>query len=158
MGNIFAGGEIVEMGVQIEKNGRDFYRAVAAKSKAKKAREAFDFLAGEEEKHIAAFERILKSVQAYEPPEAYPGEYFAYMKALADGHVFTKKAKGEEAAKSAASDKKAIEIGIGFEKDSIIFYEGMKRVAPEDDRKIIDQLILQEEGHLTQLSELKKKL
>lgn len=28
MGNIFAGSEIVEMGIQIEKNGRDFYNKI----------------------------------------------------------------------------------------------------------------------------------
>ena len=30
MGNIFAGSEIVELGVQIEKNGRDFYQALVS--------------------------------------------------------------------------------------------------------------------------------
>jgi len=39
MGNIFAGSEIVEMGIQIEENGRDFYCALTEKSKDKKAKE-----------------------------------------------------------------------------------------------------------------------
>ncbi len=33
MGNIFAGSEIVELGIQIEKNGRDFYNTLAKKIK-----------------------------------------------------------------------------------------------------------------------------
>ena len=50
MGNIFAGSEIVEMGIQIEKNGRDFYCALTEKSKDKKAKEIFAYLAEQEEK------------------------------------------------------------------------------------------------------------
>lgn len=158
MVNIFAGSEIVELGIQIEKNGRDFYNALVEQLKNQKAKEAFKYLAGEEEKHIAIFQKILDSVHKYEPPETYPGEYFAYMNALARNYVFTQKDKGREVAKNVKGDKEAIELGIGFEKDSIIFYVGMKRVVPEYDHKIVDKLIAQEQDHLRQLSELKESL
>ena len=158
MVNIFAGSEIVELGIQIEKNGKDFYNALVEQSKSQKAKEKFKYLAGEEEKHIAVFQTILDSVHKYEPPETYPGEYFAYMNALARDYVFTQKDKGREIAKNIKGDKEAIELGIGFEKDSIIFYVGMKKVVPEYDHKIVDKLIAQEQDHLRQLSELKESL
>ncbi|MGD9015319.1 MAG: ferritin family protein [Candidatus Omnitrophota bacterium] len=158
MGNVFAGSEIVELGIQIEKNGKDFYNAVGAKSNNQKAQEIFRYLASQEEKHITAFGKILDSVSKYEPPESYPGEYFAYMNALASEHIFTQKDKGSQVAKNVTGDKQAIDLGIGFEKDSIIFYEGMKRVVPEYDQKVVDQLIEQEQEHLRQLSDLKKEL
>ncbi len=158
MGNIFAGSEIVEIGIQIEKNGRDFYNEIVKKSKKQKAREIFKYLAGEEEKHIAMFRKILDSVHKYEPPEAYPGEYFAYMNALAGEYVFTQKDKGSEIAKSAKNDMEAVELGIKFEKDSIVFYEGMKKVVLESEHKILNELIRQEQSHLMQLSDLKKEL
>lgn len=157
MGNIFSGSEIMEIGVQIEKNGRDFYATLAIQSKDPKARDIFKFLAGEEEKHITVFQRILSSIAKYEPPEAYPGEYFAYMSALAQESVFTKRDKGKEIASKIKDDKEAIDIGIGAEKDSIIFYEGIKKAVPEYDQKSIDEVIAQEEGHLKQLLELKAK-
>lgn len=158
MVNIFAGSEIVELGIQIEKNGRDFYNALVERSKNQRAKETFKYLAGEEEKHIAVFQKILDSVHKYEPPETYPGEYFAYMNVLARDYVFTQKDKGREIAKNIIGDKEAINLGIGFEKDSIIFYVGMKRVVPEYDHKIVDKLIAQEQDHLRQLSELKENL
>ena len=158
MGNIFAGSEIVELGIQIEKNGRDFYNTLAKQSKNKKAVEIFQYLAGEEEKHIAVFQKILDSVHKYEPPESYPGEYFAYMNALASEYVFTQKDKGSQIARTVASDKEAVKLGIGFEKDSIVFYEGMKKVVPEYELKVVEQLIEQEQGHLAQLSDLKKSI
>ena len=158
MGNIFSGSEIVEIGIQIEKNGKDFYNTAAAKSKNLEAKELFQFLAGEEEKHIKTFQAILSSVEKYEPAEAYPGEYFAYMNALASEYVFTQKDIGERIAKASKTDKEVVDKGIGFEKDSIIFYEGMKKSVPEFDIKIIDQLIVQEQSHLKKLTELKTKL
>lgn len=158
MTNIFAGSDIVELGIEIEKNGRDFYYTLANQLKNQKAKDIFDYLAGEEEKHITAFQNILESVHKYEPPESYPEEYLAYMNALASDHVFTKKDIGSQIAKNIISDKDAVDLSIGFEKDSIIFFEGMKKMVPEYDHKVIDELITQEQRHLRQLSDLKNNL
>lgn len=158
MGNVFAGSEIVEIGIQIEKNGRDFYNTVEKKSKNQKASEIFKYLAGEEEKHIKVFQEILNKTEKYEPSGLYADEYFAYMNALASEYVFTQKDKGEQIAKNIKSDKEAVNMGIGFEKDSIIFYEGMKKAVPEFDVKIIDALIIQELDHLKKILDLKKQL
>jgi rubrerythrin len=158
MANIFAASEIVELGVQIEKNGRDFYSTLAKQSKNQKAADSFKYLAGEEGKHIVVFQKILAGVANYEPAESYPGEYFAYMHALAGDYVFTQKNKGAEIAKKIKSDKEAIDIGIGFEKDSILFYTAMKKMVPDKERKAVDELILQEQKHLRQLLELKASL
>ncbi len=155
MTNIFAGSEIVEIGIQIERNGKDFYNALASKAKKPKSKEIFEYLAGEEEKHALAFQKILGSVQKYEPAEAYPGEYFAYMHALSSESVFTQAGKGKQIAGKVKSDKEAIDIGIGAEKDSIVFYEGMKKVVPEYDRKTVEEVIAQEQLHLRQLLGLK---
>lgn len=158
MGNIFAGSEIVELGIQIEKNGRDFYNTLTSQSKNDEVSKVFKYLSGEEEKHIVIFQNLLQALQEYEPAESYPGEYFAYMSALAGEYVFTQKDKGGQIAKSIKSDKEAVSFSIGFEKDSIIFYEGMKKTVPEHDIKILDELIAQEQKHLRELTDLKHKI
>ena len=158
MGNIFSASEIVEIGIQIERNGKDFYEAVAKLAKDSKAIEVFSFLAREEDRHIQSFTNILSQIKKYEPSEAYPGEYFTYLKALSDGYVFTKENKGQEAAENIKTELEAVELGIGFEKDSILFYHGMKRVVLEPQQKIIDRLIEEEQGHLRTLAELKRNM
>ena len=158
MGSTFAASEIVEMGIQIEKNGRDFYNAICQKSKDPHAAEVFKLLAGEEEKHIGIFSSLLGKVQEHEPPQIYTDEYIAYMNALACEYVFTQKDKGLEIAKGIKTDKQAVELGIDFEKDSIIFYEGMKKAVPEYSLGVINELIRQEEIHLKKLVDLKKKI
>ncbi|MFH1380223.1 MAG: ferritin family protein [bacterium] len=155
---MFSGSEIVEIGIQIEVNGRDFYEALILKSASEKAKEIFKFLAGEEEDHIDVFKEILSSVKAYDPPESYPVEYFEYMRALASQHVFTKAHKGKETAEQIKDDKEALDIAIGFEKDSIEFYEAMKKIVLTKDHPLLNALIVQEHTHLNRLSELKKTL
>jgi rubrerythrin len=155
MCNLFAGSEVVELGIQIEKNGRDFYSTLASATKNAQAAEKFKFLAQEEEKHIQVFKNILEQTQKYQPQGLDSGDYFAYMNALASEHIFTKKDVGVEIAKKVKSDKEAIEMGIGFEQDSIVFYIGIKKIVPDYDWKIIDELIAQEEKHLLMLSGMK---
>ena len=158
MVNVFSGSEIVEMGINIEKNGRDFYRELVKSSKSKTAQEVFGLLAREEESHIKTFEGMLSTVKKYEPSEAYPGEYFAYIKSLASEYVFTKENKGLDIAKSAKGDLEAIQLGIGFEKDSILFYSEMKKFVLKGEQKIVDRLLEEEKIHLRKLNELKGRL
>ena len=158
MGNLFSASDVVEIGVQIEKNGKDFYDAVAKTAKSPKAKETFEFLCGEEKKHIKRFESLLLQVKKYEPSEAYPGEYFAYLKALSEGYVFTKKNKGAQLAKDIKDEKQAVEAGAGFEKDSILFYHEMKKFVLGGEQKIVDKLIEEEQEHLRKLTEIKKSL
>lgn len=158
MGNIFAGSEIVEIGIQIEKNGQDFYNTLVARTKSDRARELYLYLAGEEGKHILAFQKMLDKTDKYDPPEVYAQEYLEYMNSLASEYVFTQKDKGTAIAQGTKSDQEALELGIKFEKDSILFYEGMKKVVPDYDQKIIGELIRQEQEHLRKLVGLKNNL
>jgi rubrerythrin len=158
MGNIFAASEIVELGIQVEKNGLDFYNTMAGQSKNQKAVGIYRYLAEQEAHHLEVFQKILDKTDKYEPAGLGADEYFDYMNALASEHVFTRKDKGRELAKKAKSDKEAVDIGIRAEEDSIIFYEGMKKVVPAYDQRIVDEVIAQEQGHLRQLVELKKDL
>ena len=156
MGDIFSGSEIVEMAVQIEKNGRDLYNKVSASSNNKDVKKIFEHLSMQEERHIKIFEDMLSAVKKYEPAEAYTDEYFGYMKALADEHIFTKEKKGDEIAKTVKDDARAIELGIGFEKDSILFYHEMKSFVPESEHNITERLIKEEQRHLKKLVLLKR--
>jgi rubrerythrin len=158
MGDIFAASEVVELGIQIEKNGRDFYGVLAKLARAEKAGNIFKYLAAEEEKHILVFQKLLSGLEKYEPPQIYADDYVAYMKALAGEYIFTQPEKGKELAQKTKNDKEAVDLGIKFEEDSIVFYEGMKKVVPDFDIKTVEQLILQEQEHLKKLVGLKASL
>ena len=158
MADKYAATEIVELGVQIEKNGYQFYTILTKSAANDQAAEIFRFLAGEEEKHIATFREILNTVKRYEPQELYPDEYFAYLHELASEHVFTQVDKGAEIAKTITDDNEAIEVALKFENDSIRFFEAMKKVVLKDEHKLINQLIKQEKEHIEKLNLIKSSV
>ncbi len=158
MDDIFSVSEVVQIGVQIEINGRDFYNILVEKSSDEETKVLFKFLADEEEKHIRTFNKILYLIQKYEQAQDYPVEYFSQMNALASEHVFTQKGKGSEIAQNVKNDKEAIDLGIKFEQDSILFYEGIKKVIPQSEHRVLDSLISQEQNHLKKLTKIKEVL
>jgi rubrerythrin len=151
----YSSSEIVEMGVQIEKNGRDFYNTVADNSKDEAVKNLFKFLAKEEEKHISAFKNVLSGIESYFPMEAYTEEYFAYLSLLAGENIFTKNISAKDVAKSMNSDVDAISFAIDREKDSILFYYEMQRVVLKDKKGAVEELINQERDHFNKLTKLK---
>ncbi|GAI46792.1 unnamed protein product, partial [marine sediment metagenome] len=67
----------------------------------------------------------------YRIPETYAGEYSAYLQALVDSAVFTDDFVTSEMATKANSDIEALELAISAEKDSILFYYGIKEIMPQ---------------------------
>jgi len=154
----FSGTEIVEIAIEIEKNGRDFYNAFSGRLKDKDIKELFRCLSIEEANHIEDFKKIFDSVSSHNPCESYPQDYFAYLNAIASEYVFTKKDELKERIGSISSEKEAIDISIGLEKDSILFYEEMKKIVPDKDSNIIDTIIDQEKEHAKRLLAIKARL
>jgi rubrerythrin len=156
--NLFSAGEIIQVGIRIEINGREFYRAAAAASSAQPARQLFVFLADEETRHEKVFRGMLGQVERYEPPENYTEEYYEYLHTLAKDYVFTRENGGKEAGERITGELQAIDIAMGFEKDSILLYHEMKNLVPDYEHAAIDALIAQEQGHLMKLVRMKAAL
>jgi rubrerythrin len=142
--------EIVELAIQIEKNGKRFYSDIKKKTDSAEAREAFDRLAKDEDEHLKAFNEIFNGVCDYSPEGAYPDEYFSFMNSLASEYIFT-----EENRAVAENYTEALDLGIKMEKDSILFYQEMKKMVPERSRDTIDRIITEEKGHFRKLCDLK---
>ena len=158
MSIFFSGSELAEIASGIEKNGIVFYESLAAKAGNKETKTIYEYLAGEEKKHLATFQEMLKSAGQYKPPETYTEEYALYLKALVDSVVFPDDKAAKEIANKASSEAEALYFGIIAEKDSILFYSEMRNLVREADRHIIDAIIGEEKAHLRQLSQLKAKL
>ena len=158
MAIFFSGSELVNIAIGIEKSGLAFYQSLVKKEKDVMARGAYKYLAEMEEKHIKTFQSMLGAVGEYKPPEMYTEEYDLYMKALVDSAVFTDDKVAREMAEKAASSAEAIQIALGAEKDSILYYSEMRNLVRERDREVVNRIIEEEKSHLRQLSDLKKKL
>lgn len=155
--SLFEPSEVFQFAIRIEENGEKFYRQMAQKFDDPKAKELFSFLANEEIKHKKIYEEMVSKIEKYEPFETFPGEYFAYLRAYADKIIFTQKKFDEEIANIKDIDA-AIDYAINAELDSILYYQEIKNLVSENQRKIIEGIIEEERRHFVKLSEIKRTI
>ena len=158
MSGMFSASEVIQVAIKIEENGEEFYRGMAKKFSDKAAKDTFNSLADEEIKHRRIFEEMVSTVESYEPPESFPGEYFQYLRSYAQEHIFTKEKSAQLKIKQFEAVKEAIEFAIGMELDSIHYYTEAKSLVPQGQRVIIDKVIEEERRHYLKLTEAKKTL
>jgi len=153
----FDASEIFQFAIKIEENGEKFYRYAAQVTEDAKMKEAFNSLANDEIEHKEIFEEMLSKIKKYEPPEIYPDEYFAYLRAYADDAVFTGEIQENEL--SAVKDtSSAIKFAIQRELDSILYYQEIKNFVTKDQHDLIDRIIEEERKHFLKLSKFLKEL
>ncbi len=158
MGVFFSGRELIDIAIGIERKGASYYDSLAKSTKDVMARGAYKYLSDKEREHIEVFQNMLSSVDEYQPPETYTEEYALYLKALVDSAVFSDDQVAREMAQRVGSDAEAIQIALNAEKDSILFYSGMRDLVRRSDREVVDKIIAEEKSHLMQLSDLKRKI
>jgi len=153
----FKASEVFEVAVQIEQNGEKLYRHAVNVTDDPKMKDVFNYLAEEEVKHRGLFEALAEKVEHYQPPEAYPGEYCSYVRAYAEGIVFSPEKMEQELAKiKSAGD--AVEMGIQREIESILYYLEIKSFVPKNQWEDVDRIIEEERTHYLRLVDLKRDL
>ena len=142
--------DIFEMAKQIERNGVKFYEAAAASVSGEVEKEFLLNLAKMEVMHEKTFADMEKELTEAESTETTfdPDNMAAlYIKALADTKVFFEKEI------DTTSMKEILKEAITAEKDSIVFYLGMKDLVPgKSGSKRIDDIISEEMSHIQLLA------
>lgn len=158
MGIFFSGKELLDIAIRIEKNGAAFYDSLARSTGNFKIKGAYKQLADKEREHIEVFRNMFSSARDSQTPHTYSEEYGAYLKALIDSAVFTDDQVTRDMARKVSSDAEAIQIGLGAEKDSILFYSEMRELVRAADRDVVNKVIEQEKSHMRELASLKSSL
>ncbi|MFH0823863.1 MAG: ferritin family protein [Pseudomonadota bacterium] len=147
--------DVFAMAVRIEENGKAFYDGAAAKTDNPKVKKLFEDLAGMEAGHIVLFKAFRSTVASSLPAESVwdpEGLAESYLQATADTHIFTKQS-ADEHLKGMATPIQALEMALMFEKDSVVFFLGMKDLLPDPAGKgEIDKLIQSEQDHVRMIS------
>jgi rubrerythrin len=110
-----------------------------------------------EREHLRTFQGMLAEADKFQFAET-AGEYAVYLQTLVDSAVFSDDLFASKMARGAESDTSALELAIGAEKDSILFYYEMRDIMPRRAQATVSKIIAEEKSHLRQLSELKKEL
>lgn len=150
MGIDFNADEVFEIAEQIERNGAEFYRNVAEKVDSENHKKLLTNLAEMEDEHEQTFKSLRsklsqdeKTMTTFDPND----EAANYLHALAKTRVFYEKKI------DTSSFKEILKAAITAEKDSIVFYLGMKDVVPAHlGKQKLDDIIKEEMGHIRLLS------
>lgn len=151
-------GELFNIAIGIERRGVAFYDVMSKSTDDAATRNIFHYLAEMEREHVLVFRDMLGEADKHQTSETHSGEYAAHLQTLLDNAVFTDDMITSEMVTQVDSDAKAVELAIGAEKDSILFYYELKEVMTRRTQPVINKIIAEEKSHLGQLSELKKEL
>ena len=146
----FNADEIFEIAEQIERNGANFYRTAAENITDEDKKKLLIHLAEMEDDHEKTFKTLRdelseneKTMTTFDPED----ETADYLRLLADTRVFYEKEV------DVTSLNEVFKTAITAEKDSIVFYLGMKNVVPSHQGKDwLDRIIKEEMDHIRLLS------
>lgn len=149
--------DILEMAVQAKARGVELYLVLARNSENYHVGKLFTEFAKDEEKHKVQLKNLLASSKE-DAEEAYPGERAQYLKSLVDTNTFNCDAAMKQALETTISEETALQAGITFEKDFMLFLHDLKRHALPEGESAVDELIDDEMKHLREFFHLKEKL
>ena len=154
--------EIFEMAEGIERNGAKFYRQAAQNCSDKKTQRMLLDMAAMENEHLATFTQMREKFNEQENGTVVfdPDDISAlYLQTMADAHGWEgritpiKELTGDETVKD------ILEIALNAEKESVVFYFGLKGLVPSDTaKKKVEEIIIEEISHITTLLNKLKSL
>jgi rubrerythrin len=156
MAHDFNADEVFRIAEQIERNGADFYGQIAIKVAGDPISRLFQELSSMEKEHEKLFSSMRSTLSDQEREGATfdpEQENLQYLQALAGVSVLDDRTKrafslieslaGEDGVKS------GLKAAIDLEKDSVVFYLGMKELVPERlGKDKLDWIIKEEMRHI----------
>jgi rubrerythrin len=152
MSILFTPNEVFDIAIEIERNGAAFYRGAAAVASDAKVRNELIDLAKMEDGHESIFNEMKQELGSGGGDATFDadGELTMYLRNFASGQVFDVKKEPPEAV--LASMEKTLRFALERERDSVVFFLGMKEWMPAGSARVkIEGIIKQEMGHIAML-------
>ena len=149
--------DVVRIAVEIERRGQVFYAGLVNRFEDQVIRDIFQTMLEDEENHEHLFNEFLENYSEDGIKDSYKETGKEFIENLASSHIFQRDNSVEEKLNKISSPAEAIDLAIDFEKDSVVFFSGMKEFVFEDKLGVIDKLAKEEMLHVVRLLDLKKK-
>ena len=152
---MFTMSEIIEFAIRIEENGEKVYRDASEKVSDPYLVSFLKWLADEEAEHVQWFSDLKRTVR----DESVDPQLGEMGRTLLLGVVGDQSFSLKESDLTTIADlNEVLKIALGFEKDTVIFYEMMGSFVQEDAAVAkLDQIIQEENQHVKVLSEFLRK-
>jgi rubrerythrin len=160
MAERFNADEVFEIAEQIERNGAKFYRRASEVVADAKARDLLAMLADMELRHEKTFQTMREEMWRENPD--WLGDFLnldaaneaaQYLQAVANGRIFDLNGDAASLVADDSSLADVLKTAIGLEKDTIVFYLGIKEAVPDTlGKEKMDAIIFEEMSHVRILS------
>jgi rubrerythrin len=149
----FNASEILEMAIEIERNGQKFYKKAAQTIGSPDIKRFLLDLADMELKHERIFREMKEQITEKEAAVFDPdNEALLYLQTMADGNVFDLKTDLSKKLTGKQTVEQIFKMAIQIEKDSIVYYIGLEEyVDQKEDKEKVDRIIDEERGHIIAL-------
>ena len=158
----FNADEIFEMAEEIERNGAKFYRQAAANSSEPEIKEMLLDMASMEDGHLKTFKQMRKELSSTDKAEMVydPDNQAAlYLQTMAQSHGYEGRISPRQQLSGNETTKEILEIALNSEKESVVFYFGLKSFVPaRAGRDKVEAIIVEELSHITTLLKKLKSL
>lgn len=153
----FNADEIFEMAEEIERTASKLYSEAADHAADEDTKHMFTALASMESRHWDTFAKMREELTDSEKAQNVfdpENEASLYLQAMADAHGSEGKLSPTQELTGRESMREILEIAINAEKDSIIFYTGIKGfISAKAGKDRITAIIAEEVDHLAQLKQ-----
>jgi len=157
MSIMLSSAEIFGLAKEIEKSGQAYYRTIALSTQSQDLKELFDYLAAQELRHYRYFDQLARDYPELEVDGQEWEQTSAYIQATSDSRFFVGEDKAISLAKTVKEPLAAIDIAIGFEKDTLLFFYELLNVTPPKARDAARAIVEEEKRHVQLLSEQRKR-
>ena len=158
----FNANEIFEMAEEMERNGARFYRKAAENTSDDQTKQMLLNMADMEDDHLKTFEEMRKELSGQEKgwttfdPD---NQSVLYLQSMADARGYEGKITPTKELTGSETPKEILETALNSEKESIVFYFGLKGLVPvKAGRDKVEAIIIEELSHITTLLNKLKSL
>lgn len=158
---VYSVNEVIEMAVQIEKNGYAFYHeATKRKDVDVKAKEFLEFLRDQELNHEKIFMNLRDELDMNVLELSQDWELVAeYLKTIVEGRIFNSEHSAIQLATQAKDLRGIIDNAIVFEKDTLLYFHAIsENVTSAKTKTVLRNIINEEVTHVLKLNDFKKRL
>ncbi len=162
MGVTFSADEIFEMAEEMERNGAKFYRKAAENASDEKTKQMLLDMANMEDGHLKTFKEMREQLSGQEKGWTVfdpDNQSVLYLQAMADARGYEGKITPTKELTGSETPKEILETALNSEKESVVFYFGLKGMVPvRAGRDKVEAIIIEELSHITTLLNKLKSL
>lgn len=145
--------EALNIAVETEKLGIEFYGKLVDLVKDKQLKEFFEHLRQEEARHLVKYLDLKKQYEQRDKKIEFEDEVQLYFRAISESEIFKKAGMTIKELEN-ISLKEAVTRALEFEKDTLLFFYSLWDTVEPEHKDVLREIVREERSHIIRLNNL----